>query len=222
MSPARSSGSVETTRATWAKMMNASEYSDFIIKCHTKTFHVHRVVVCTQSKPIQAAANGNFRTWIQESITGILDLEDDDPCTVARMIHFLYLQDYDDGEEEAEAPARGRLLVNAMVYVLADKYDVPALQARARDKYEEALATAWDPLSFVASLELAYEQLPETDTRLTALALRAAGQHVRELGGCEEFAGGAAFSCGNGNGNGNEDPIAGAIPDADADAHEKW
>ncbi|KAB8292166.1 hypothetical protein EYC80_007909 [Monilinia laxa] len=187
MSPGRSSDndSVETTRALWARMMNANEYSDFIIKCHSKTFHVHRVVVCTQSKPIKAAANGNFR----ESITGILDLEDDDPNTVARMINFLYTQDYDDTttSEESQIEPHGPLLVNTMLYILADKYDIPPLKTLATKKFERALRTDWNSPSFTASLNLLYEQLPESDTCLTSRALRAACLHARDLKDREDF-----------------------------------
>ncbi|KAF7859656.1 hypothetical protein EAF04_008735 [Stromatinia cepivora] len=186
MSSTRSSDndSVET-KALWARMMGANEYSDFVIKCHPRTFHVHRIVVCTQSKPIQAAANGNF----MESVTGVLDLVDDDPSTVARMINFFYLQDYDDSETNEEAKeGYGRLLINTMVYIIGDKYDIQGLKTLAKRKYEAAIDTEWNTPSFSASLELIYEELPESDTCLTSLALQTAGKHVKELKDKEEFA----------------------------------
>ncbi|KAA8564609.1 hypothetical protein EYC84_011521 [Monilinia fructicola] len=179
MSPERSSDndSVETTRALWARMMNANEYSDFIIKCHAKTFHVHRVVVCTQSKPIQAAANGNFR----ESITGILNLEDDDPSTVARMINFLYTQDYDDTttSEESHIENHGPLLVNTMLYVIADKYDIPPLKMLATKKFETALLTDWNSPSFTASLDLFSTTDSQNPTRASPRALSAPLVYMR-------------------------------------------
>ncbi|TGO30104.1 hypothetical protein BPAE_0008g00960 [Botrytis paeoniae] len=188
MSPARTSDneSVDTTKVLWAKMMGANEYSDFVIKCHSRTFPVHRIVVCTQSKPIQAAANGGF----MESVTGVLDLEDDDPETVARMINFLYLQDYDDTSEpseEVEEEGYGRLLVNTMVYIIGDKYDIQALKTLAKKKYEAAIVTDWNTPSFSASLELIYEELPESDTSLASIALETAGKHLRELNDRGEF-----------------------------------
>ncbi|KAK6596767.1 BTB/POZ domain-containing protein [Botrytis cinerea] len=188
MSPARSSDneSVDTTKGLWAKMMGANEYSDFVIKCHSRIFPVHRIVVCTQSKPIRAAADGGF----MESVTGILDLEDDDPETVARMINFLYLQDYDDTSEptgEGVEEGYGCLLVNTMVYIIGDKYDIQALKTLARKKYEAAIVTDWNTPSFSASLELMYEELPESDTSLTSIALETAGKHLKELNDRGEF-----------------------------------
>lgn len=175
--------SVES-KALWTRMMEANEYSDFIIKCHSRTFHVHRIVVCTQSKPIQAAANGNFL----ESVTGVLDLVDDDPSTVERMINFFYLQDYDDSETIEEAKeGYGRLLINTMVYIIGDKYDIQGLKTLAKRKYEAAIDTEWNTPSFSASLELMYEELPESDMCLTSLALQTASKHVKELKDKEEF-----------------------------------
>ncbi|TGO91634.1 hypothetical protein BPOR_0022g00190 [Botrytis porri] len=188
MSPARSSEneSVDTTKALWAKMMGANEYSDFVIKCYSRIFPVHRIVVCTQSKPIQAAANGGF----MESVTGVLDLEDDDPEIVARMINFLYLQDYDDtckSSEEVEEEVYGRLLVNTMVYIIGDKYDIQPLKNLAKKKYEAAVVTDWNTPSFSASLELIYEELPESDTALASIAVETAAKHLRELNDRGEF-----------------------------------
>ncbi|ESZ93395.1 hypothetical protein SBOR_6215 [Sclerotinia borealis F-4128] len=184
-SDSRDNSPIDTTKALWARMMSANEYSDFIIKCHSRIFHVHRIVVCTQSKPIQAAANGNFL----ESVTGILELEDDDPSTVARMINFFYLQDYDDSStsEEAAKEDYGPLLINTMVYIIGDKYDIPGLQTLAKQKYEKAILTDWNTTSFSASLELLYEELPESNTCLTSLALHTASTHVKELKGRAEF-----------------------------------
>ncbi|KAM0139917.1 hypothetical protein ACHAP3_002978 [Botrytis cinerea] len=166
--------------------MGANEYSDFVIKCHSRIFPVHRIVVCTQSKPIRAAAYGGF----MESVTGILDLDDDDPETVARMINFLYLQDYDDTSEptgEGVEEGYGCLLVNTMVYIIGDKYDIQALKTLARKKYEAAIVTDWNTPSFSASLELMYEELPESDTSLTSIALETAGKHLKELNDRGEF-----------------------------------
>lgn len=88
---------------------------------------------------------------VQESITGVLDLEDDNPNIVARMITFLYLQDYDESEtsDEAGKEGYGRLLINAIVYIIADKYDISALKDLARKKHKEALLTDWNTPLFL-------------------------------------------------------------------------
>ena len=40
---------------------NNGKYSDLIIKCGERTFNVHRIIVCTQSKVLAAMINHNFK-----------------------------------------------------------------------------------------------------------------------------------------------------------------
>ena len=105
---------------------------------------------------------------VQEGKTGIITLQDDDTPTVRRMLEYLYTLDYDDNGEVADVAnyAHGKgastdlqvptvtekqqlsahdltgyhqLLNNIAVYAIADKYDIPELEALAVTKFNDAL-----------------------------------------------------------------------------------
>ena len=97
----------------------------------------------------------------QEGVTGTIDLPDDDPATFARMVSFLYTMKYDDGASTAITaatrpwvPSIGgghiwrsigdtplyRTTANALVYALADKYNVPGLGELAEVKFKASIA----------------------------------------------------------------------------------
>lgn len=58
------------------------------IDCRGTIFKLHKIIVCTQSKPLAAAFKGNFK----ESEDSTIALEDDEPEIVDVMVRFLYAQ----------------------------------------------------------------------------------------------------------------------------------
>lgn len=74
-------------------MYMSGKFSDALICCNGREFPVHRAVVCPQSDFLAAAFDGAFK----ESQTRKLQLTDEDPNTVERMLFYLYTGDYDDG-----------------------------------------------------------------------------------------------------------------------------
>src|SRR2546421_7789885 len=103
-----------------ASLLFAEKYSDLTITCGGRTFPVHRAVVCSQSAFFAKACDNNFKVWntvfvppitsrlwrnilltgphVQESITHVVDLPDDDPYILERFLLFLYTGNYEDGE----------------------------------------------------------------------------------------------------------------------------
>ncbi|KAH8654087.1 hypothetical protein BGZ60DRAFT_519551 [Tricladium varicosporioides] len=71
-----------------------------------------------------------------------------------------------------EATALEPLLTNALVYVIADKYNVQPLKELAKKKYEELIPDNWNKI----------------DPLLKGIAVEAAGQHLKELVVRKEFA----------------------------------
>jgi len=55
------------------------------------------------------------------------------------------------------------LLVNAKVYIIAEKYDIQALKQWAVVKYKEVLLATWNSSSFIESAILVFENTPESD-----------------------------------------------------------
>jgi len=50
-------------------LFESGKYSDLVIKCQGQRWKAHRAVVCSQSRPLAAAIDGNFRV----SVPGILE-----------------------------------------------------------------------------------------------------------------------------------------------------
>jgi hypothetical protein len=73
------------------------------------------------------------------------------------------------------------LLINAKVYVIADKFDIQPLKQLAETKYKEGLPGHWNSASFVSSLKLFYEETPDDDRALKDFAMNAAGEHVKAM-----------------------------------------
>ncbi|TVY58983.1 BTB and MATH domain-containing protein 43 [Lachnellula cervina] len=193
-----------------ASMYSSGKYSDMTIICKGTTFKVHQCIVCLQSKPLAAAMDGNFK----EGTSNVINLEDDQPEIVEKMLSYMYTSDYSDQQnstirteitvvcgpggsvylKETTTASTSNLVIssapltNAQVFVIADKYDVQGLKELAEKKYEEAIAGSWNSASFVASLKLLYEETLESDRALKDAAAKVAGQHARELVDRGEFA----------------------------------
>ncbi|TKA62077.1 hypothetical protein B0A49_13128 [Cryomyces minteri] len=66
------------------------KYSDLTILSGTKSYAVHRAIVCPRSGFFDGACSNQF----QESRTGVIDLSEDDDEAVEHMIHYFYYLDY--------------------------------------------------------------------------------------------------------------------------------
>jgi hypothetical protein len=121
-------------------------------------------------------------TLPQEAVTGIINLEDDEPEIVSKMIDFLYTAKY------ADDPQTDLLMQSVKIYVIGEKYDVPTLKHYAKWKFDDAIHSKWNAKSFAAALKLMYEETPDKDRLLKDMAIDAAGYHMKELLASEDFA----------------------------------
>jgi len=74
-------------------------------------------------------------------------LEEDEPLIVAKMVDFLYSLDYDDHRQDETAVEEPPLVINAKVYIIADKYNIKSLKEWAVTKYIELLPATWNSTS---------------------------------------------------------------------------
>jgi hypothetical protein len=136
-------------------------------------------------------------------------LEDDEPCTIGRLIAFLYSGNYkDDGKGGSpEAPGKScgcstfisstgpltsykpddPVLANSKVYIAAEKFDIASLKTLAAAKYKQATLTLWDRPTFSESVDLIYDNTVKSDRKLRDVIAQTAKTHVIPLLDKPEF-----------------------------------
>lgn len=107
---------------------------------------------------------------------------EDDPDIVDRMIDYLYRLDYDDQPNSAsQKSSDGRLVINSLVYALADKYEIWSLKEIAKQKIAKLIDKEWNDDSFLAALEIVWTTTPQSDRGLRALFIPVLADHKKEL-----------------------------------------
>lgn len=156
--------------------------SDFIIHCQGHTWRVHRLIISNGCEFFHKLCTGNFKVDCslsrrdtvlidkQEAIERSVDLPDDDPKIVARLLLFLYTGGYpvhlteewhrlnnenyyayrkqlasvircNDNEDEIPTSS---LCVEAAVHGIAEKYVVPRLKELSAEAYQECMDAKWN------------------------------------------------------------------------------
>ncbi|EXM21620.1 hypothetical protein FOTG_10555 [Fusarium oxysporum f. sp. vasinfectum 25433] len=132
--------------------LETGEFSDLIIVCGNDRYRVHRLILGGRSNFFKVACNGNFK----ES-DGEINLPDDDPAAVRKMIGYLYnidynpttkqMPDYEDdlkelewgGWQVGEPPLSPQLSLHVKVYALGVKYIIEGLKNAAKGKFESEI-----------------------------------------------------------------------------------
>jgi hypothetical protein len=94
------------------------------------------------------------------------------------------------GATVAEQPTglnSASLVVNAKIYIIADKYDIQALKEWAVAKYKEVLPATWNSPSFIESASLVFEKTLESDRMLREVIIRKASENAKALFDRGEF-----------------------------------
>ncbi|KAK4696047.1 hypothetical protein P7C71_g1801, partial [Lecanoromycetidae sp. Uapishka_2] len=172
-------------------LFNSAKYSDLTVTCGSDVYNLHRAIVCPRS------------TWFdKEAKTATIDLKEDNPDAVNRMLIYLYTLDYPDGEvPKTQKPTRSNealkpphlripvrsapspqsdstqatdpvniLMNNALVYALADKYDLSKLKIIARDKFLASTKDAqWPYKDFIEVIHTVYNTTPDNDNALRSI-----------------------------------------------------
>ncbi|CAI7631447.1 unnamed protein product [Penicillium discolor] len=171
-------------------------FSDVTIVCQEVTFKAHRAIICTQSCFFDAALKHGFK----ESISGTINLPDDDPETIRRVLCFLYQQTYNDQYVESKSNALGKYenrtkesehikttaYNNFSVYLAADKFGILPLKELALSKLSawirDHYMTPWFPK---IALEI-MTSMPH-DSSLLGLLVDVISNHVYTLGNNNEI-----------------------------------
>lgn len=118
-------------------------------------FHIHGDLLCKHSAFFRAAFNSGF----SEATERIMTLPDDTPQDFERFVHWLY-------NHASLSPAVCRYRDMVALYILADKYNVPALQRSIFDTFVQSAQRPHRQSRMMPSLEsvrIAYENLPQNN-----------------------------------------------------------
>ena len=154
------------------RLLNSEKYSDLTITTQTRSFKVHKAIICTHSKVFAAMSDAGFK----ESSTAELVLEHDDPAAVECMIHFLYSGDYDDDCTDEYSS----LMSHVRVYALAEKYDIEGLKRLAAVIFDE-IAEGLMCEEFPAIVAAVFETTPSGDRGLRDVVSRICADHIDEV-----------------------------------------
>lgn len=150
----------------------------------------------------------------QEGKTNRLDLQEESPAVVAKLVNYLYTCDYDDsvldfpehdsednnanGSEEAsnedsrersdsQAFMPGKLALHARMYVVGDQYCIDQLKLLAKIKFSAALVNCWDKEDFPEIIRFIYDNTVSKDRGLRESLVPILLQHQEELRADDAF-----------------------------------
>ena len=156
-------------------LFGSEKYSDLTITTQHRSFKVHRAIVCSQSKVLAAMCDSGFR----ESSTSILRLEHDDPVAVEGMIRFLYTGKFFYGA--FLRPWCDNLIAVALVYSIADKYDIKDLKVLAKAEFELLAPTVWSCQDYPNIVAQIFDTTPDTDMGLRDAVGLVCAEHIDEV-----------------------------------------
>ncbi|KAJ5549655.1 BTB/POZ protein [Penicillium frequentans] len=167
--------------ASIQSFFQSAQFSDLVIKTEEQEFKVHRLIVCGQSEYFARLYKANWT----ETTENMIHLKDDDPRAIEAMIHFMYGFDYDSSGNDFSRVSP--MLFNIKVYQVADKYFVPQLKQRAKDKFGQIARTCWQMDDFPVAIAEAYQCTQKNDRDLRELLVKISQDHIAELTENEKF-----------------------------------
>jgi len=178
--------------------------------------------VCSRSDVLAAACWGGFKASTgsssikietslsseQEGESGCIQLSDDDPAIFSKLLHYLYVLEYDDYETENSqseskssildskeiVSAPSKLSNHASLYVMSDKYGVKGLKTIVGAKFNEALPLPIqlrDPSKllppFISAIDKIYTEIPSSNDPLRLDILCFLQGNIRRILHIEDF-----------------------------------
>ncbi|RKL20902.1 hypothetical protein BFJ72_g14981 [Fusarium proliferatum] len=87
------------------------------------------------------------------------------------------------------------MVFDAQMYQIADKYDIPALKAQSKNKFNVAVTTGWSMDDFPHAITVVYESTPPEDRGLRDLVVQTARKNINKLLGHDGFCELGTYNC---------------------------
>ena len=146
-------GTQDTSTALGKTILDDDETADFTIRCKTKSFRVHRNILCARSKVLRAA----ILTTMQEATKGEIFVKEVGERALATVINYIYTGELELGED----PDIQELAWTGTKYLLPGFMDLLCLRLQMRK--EEF------PGEMIADLLIAAHRHKAEDLRQIAL-----------------------------------------------------
>ncbi|KAK2853272.1 hypothetical protein FQN49_005239 [Arthroderma sp. PD_2] len=190
-----------------ASLRKDPEYSDLMIICRSYTFLAHKCIVCPRSEYFAKVCHSRFR----EGISGKIELHNDEPVLVEKVLDYLYTLDYEaealetpadrlsndealepytvsatveaisDPPSAPAAPALDPLSFHIQLYSLADRLFIHSLKFLSRQKAELELFRRLNCDTFALAVIEIYNSTPEYDRGLRDMIVRMTAEHLVTL-----------------------------------------
>ncbi|KAH8698628.1 BTB/POZ protein [Talaromyces proteolyticus] len=190
----------------WGRYLESGEYSDFLVTCGSRDFHVHRLVICHKSSYFRMLCKDNFK----EGITQKLELVDEDPDVFQAVLTFLYTGIYEtdkiagsaeleippegscgssvDSENDEENHRKGRpattedLVAHIQLYASGDKFDIRDLKDVSSKMFRNQLMrTPVENLDVPQIIQAVYTCTPLNDASLRPVLIDYCVQNLSTL-----------------------------------------
>ncbi|KAI4666975.1 uncharacterized protein J4E79_001656 [Alternaria viburni] len=165
-------------------LLESGAYSDLTISCNGDTYKVHKNIVCDKIDFFTRA----IRFGGKESQNDVVDLPEDDPAVVRRLIQYLYEAEYTpllpDVDSTGSTPFTNKTnrpnqpLLHAKIYEIADKYEVKGLKDLAREKFKRSCEQFWDNDVFAVAAHHVFSTTPDSDKGLRDLVSLTISKHM--------------------------------------------
>ncbi len=126
----------------------------------------------------------------QEATSGVIQLQDDDPLMLEKMLEYLYTGKY----SRASAYRKGytpedysAVYVHIEVYSLGEKYNISGLKNLARHYFGYCVWFGWNRFDFSSVIRDVFTSTPESDSGLRNLVLSVAQKNIEALRERKEF-----------------------------------
>ncbi|KAK6819220.1 hypothetical protein RU639_008141 [Aspergillus parasiticus] len=203
MKPASSISTMSKLRDVMRDLLQQGQFSDMEILCQGVTFKVHKAIVCTQSSYFHSAICDGFK----ESTEKAINLQDDTPETVERILSFLYLRNYreeghsvqyeqpvsevairknesdsviPENEPESTEPAHQAAFNNIEVFIAADKYGIIPLKTLAASKFSRWVNENCSSPAFHKVIERVMMSVPPHESTLQEVIADFISRHIFE------------------------------------------